>query len=108
MDNNYNNIYFNDINFLNLNNYYEENDDENLKSSVLLFEFIDLKFLFMGDAPIEIEEKIILDYDLDIDVIKIGHHGSKTSSSFNFIKNIDPEIGIISVGRNLHNSYKSY
>lgn len=99
-DNNYKNIYFKKLNIENLNNYYSEVDDENTKSSVLLFDYLELKFLMMGDAPIEIEKKIINDYDLDIDVIKVGHHGSKTSTSFNFINEIKPEIAIISVGKN--------
>lgn len=100
-DNNYENIYFKDINFINLNNYYDEKEeDENIKSSVLLFEFIGLTFLLTGDAPISIEEKIIKDYQIDIDVLKVGHHGSNTSSSKEFINKIKPELAIISVGRN--------
>lgn len=57
-----------------------------------------------GDAPIEIEKEIIINYDIDVDVLKVGHHGSNTSTSEEFIKDIKPEVGIISVGRN--NNYK--
>lgn len=59
------------------------------------------KFLFMGDAEKlsenEIKENVIAD------VIKIGHHGSNTSSSINFIKKVNAKYGIISVG--LNNKY---
>ena len=55
----------------------------------------------MGDASIEVENDIIKKYNLpDIDVLKVGHHGSKTSSSKNFINEIEPKYSIISVGKN--------
>ena len=61
----------------------------------------DYKFLFMGDAGIERENDILDKYNLsDIDVLKVGHHGSNTSSSENFIKNISPKYSLISVGEN--------
>ena len=59
------------------------------------------KFLFMGDAGVEVEEDLIEKYNLqDIDVLKVGHHGSKTSSSKKFIDEIEPKYSIISVGKN--------
>ena len=55
----------------------------------------------MGDAGIEKEKDIIDKYNIsDIDVLKVGHHGSKTSSSDNFINEINPKYGVISVGKN--------
>lgn len=55
----------------------------------------------MGDAGIEVEEDLIEKYNLkDIDVLKVGHYGSKTSSSKNFIDDINPKYSIISVGKN--------
>ena len=55
----------------------------------------------MGDAGIEVEEDLIKKYNLqDIDVLKVGHHGSKTSSSIEFINEINPKYSIISVGKN--------
>ena len=58
----------------------------------------------MGDAEAK-SEKDILDSGADItaDVIKIGHHGSETSSSKLFIEAVDPEYSVISVGK--YNSY---
>ena len=55
----------------------------------------------MGDAVVEVEEDLIEKYNLqDIDVLKVGHQGSKTSSSKNFINKIEPKYSIISVGKN--------
>ena len=57
--------------------------------------------MFMGDASITTEEEILNKYNLpDIDVLKVGHHGSKTSSSKEFISEINPKYSIISVGKN--------
>ncbi len=83
--------------FLNNKEYNNENDN----SSVIYTKFNDYKFLFMGDASIKVEEDILLKYDLkDIDILKVGHHGSKTSSSIEFINKIKPKYSIISVGKN--------
>ena len=58
-------------------------------------------FMFMGDASSTTEKEIIDKYNLpDIDVLKVGHHGSRTSSSIEFINEINPEYSIISVGKN--------
>ena len=76
----------------------EISKDENDSSMVILIKVDNYKFLMMGDASKKIEEKIIKDYDLsNIDVLKVGHHGSKTSTSETFIKNITPKYSIISV-----------
>lgn len=94
--NNYNLKYFNVIN---LNNDFYDN--ENDASLVNYITFLKYKFLFMGDAPKNVEEKIIEKYKLfNIDVLKVGHHGSKTSSSKYFIDKIIPKYSVISVGRN--------
>lgn len=90
------------LHFENLNLY--GGSEENMESLVLTLDFMGKKWLFAGDAPIEIEKKIIADHpELDCDILKLGHHGSKTSSSETFLKTITPELAIISVGKN--NSY---
>jgi len=59
------------------------------------------KILFMGDAEKEIEKNILHTYhSLDCNVLKIGHHGSSTASTFPFLKHVDPELGVLSVGKN--------
>lgn len=79
----------------------KEYDNENDNSSVIYAELNNHKFLFMGDAGIEVEEDLIDKYNLKaIDVLKIGHHGSKTSSSEKFIDEVNPKYSIISVGKN--------
>ena len=55
----------------------------------------------MGDVSSTTEREILNKYNLpDIDVLKVGHHGSKTSSSVKFINDINPKYSIISVGKN--------
>ena len=91
------NIDDNKLYFLNNKDYGNENDN----SSVIYTEINDHKFLFMGDAGIEVEEDLIEKYNLqNIDVLKVGHHGSRTSSSEEFIDEINPSYSIISVGKN--------
>ena len=76
-------------------------DNENDNSNVIYTEINGYKFMFMGDASSTTEKEILNKYNLpDIDVLKVWHHGSKTSSSKEFINEINPEYSIISVGKN--------
>lgn len=87
-----NTIYF-------LNDYLYDNENDN--SNVLYLSIYGNKFLFTGDAGEKAEEDLINKYNLEnITVLKVGHHGSKTSSSKNFIDYVNPLISVISVGRN--------
>lgn len=90
------------LKYLNFNAYqYEFAKDENDKSIVLFSTINELNYLFMGDASIDVEKNLIDQYnELDVDVLKVGHHGSKTSSSLSFIHQIRPLISVISSGRN--------
>ncbi len=72
-----------------------EQEDANDASIVLEMTYKKYKFLFTGDATKKVENSRGWK---DIDVLKVGHHGSDTSSSKNFIDSIKPEISIISVG----------
>ena len=99
--------YFSCIKSLNIdnNNFYflqtKEYDNENDNSNVIYTELDGYKFMFMGDASVTTEKEIMNKYNLpDIDVLKVGHHGSKTSSSKEFINVITPKYSIISVGKN--------
>ena len=79
----------------------KEYDNENDNSNVIYTEINEYKFMFMGDAGIEKEKDILEEYNIsDIDVLKVGHHGSKTSSGKEFINEISPKYSIISVGKN--------
>ena len=91
------NIDNNKLYFLQTKKYDNENDNSN----VIYTELNGYKFMFMGDAGVEKEKDILDKYNIsDIDVLKVGHHGSKTSSSKGFIDEIDPKYSIISVGKN--------
>ena len=79
----------------------KEYDNENDNSNVIYTELNGYRFMFMGDSSTTTEKEILDKYNLlDIDVLKVGHHGSKTSSSKEFIDNIKPTYSIISVGKN--------
>lgn len=91
------NIANNKLYFLNNKLYDNENDNSNVVYTVLN----NIKLLLMGDAGIEVEDNILNKYNLnDIDILKVGHHGSKTSSSEQFINSINPKYSMISVGKN--------
>ncbi len=79
----------------------KEYDNENDNSNVIYTEIDGYRFMFMGDASTTTEKEILNKYNLsNIDVLKVGHHGSKTSSSIEFINEINPKYSIISVGKN--------
>ena len=91
------NIGKNKLHFLQTKEYDNENDNSN----VIITELNGYKFMFMGDASVTTEHEILDKYNLsDIDVLKVGHHGSRTSSSKEFINEINPKYSIISVGKN--------
>lgn len=83
---------------MNVNNHEPKNKNES--SIVLQMQFGSQKYLFTGDTEVENENARSWD---DIDVLKVAHHGSKTSSSEKFLNQAKPEIAIISAGPN--NSY---
>lgn len=62
----------------------------------------------MGDASIEIEKKIMKNNpSLDCDILKVGHHGSETSSSLEFLKQVTPIEAVMSVGKNNYYGHPS-
>lgn len=99
--------YYQNIKELNMDNkklYFLNNklyDNENDNSNIIYTELNNYKFLLMGDAGVEVEEDLLKKYNLtNIDVLKVGHHGSKTSSSKKFINKTNPKYSVISVGKN--------
>ena len=86
------------FNFLIISNTY---DDENDSSLVIYSTIYDRKILFMGDASIRSEKYILNNYDIsNVTILKVGHHGSRTSSSEEFIKQVNPTYALISAGVN--------
>lgn len=82
----------------------DEYDDLNEYSAVIKMIYGETSFLFTGDASSKSEKEMLAAaYDLTANVIKIGHHGAKTSSSEEFIKTVKPQYAVISCGKD--NSY---
>jgi competence protein ComEC len=74
----------------NLNNY----------SAVLRVTYGETSFLFTGDAEVLPEREMLAgNLPLEADVLKVGHHGSRTSTSESFLKEVDPSVAVISVGK---------
>ena len=83
-----------------LKNYKEANNN----SLVVQLAYGKNRFLFMGDAEEKAEEDMIKEnYDLECDVLKVGHHGSYTATGDNFLTKADPAYAVISAGKD--NSY---
>ena len=77
-----------------------DNSNLNLASLVIRLEFGETSFLFMGDAETDNEEQTTWEQTT---VLKVGHHGSDTSSSLEFLEQVQPQISVIMVGKD--NSY---
>ena len=89
-----------DITFNNYNYYGEGRTEENDKSLVLGFNILHKDFLVMGDAPTYVEKKIIEnESSVPCDILRVGHHGSNTSTCEEWIKYTTPEEAVISVGK---------
>ena len=79
----------------------ESESDRNNGSVVMKIIYGDTSFLFTGDAEREEEQEILsAGYDLSATVLKVGHHGSKNSTTYPFLREIMPKYAIISVGDN--------
>ena len=79
----------------------ESESDRNNGSIVMKIIYGDTSFLFTGDAEREEEQEILnAGYDLSATVLKVGHHGSKNSTTYPFLREIMPKYAVISVGDN--------
>ena len=89
---------------LNILSPSKQYDKLNNNSIVIKLKYGNKSFLLTGDAEKEAENDIIRSgYDLKADVLKVGHHGSKTSSTQNFLNAVSPKYAAISVGENNKN-----
>jgi len=81
-----------------------KNTSTNNSSIVCRLDFENTSFLFTGDAEYEAEKHLLdIKANLKADVLKVGHHGSDTSTMYSFLREIMPKIAVIEVGSN--NSY---
>ncbi len=81
--------------------YSAVGSDSNNSSIVVMLEYGSFRFLFTGDAGSEVETKLVSSgADLSCDVLKVGHHGSKYSSTASFLSATGAEYGVICVGSN--------
>ena len=97
-------VSYGNLSLKNYNNHIFDNGGDNEKSLVIGFNLGNKDYLITGDASKEIEHYMMNEYtNIPCDILKVGHHGSKTSTSDAFIKWLKPEVGIISCGKN--NSY---
>lgn len=85
--------------------FISSSSDKNEYSIITLIKYNNRNILLMGDATKNNEDILLKKYHLPtIDILKVGHHGSRTSSSEEFIKKIQPRLSLISSGK--HNKYK--
>ena len=86
--------------FNNYNSHISEYSEDNDQSLVVGFHICNKDFLIMGDAPTSVERNIIKEYpNLKCDILKAGHHGSKTSTCEEFVRFLHPKQAIISCGK---------
>lgn len=83
------------------NSGFDVNANPNDTSIVGIFDYLDFELLLTGDIGVNIENQLIQNGLIcDVDVLKVGHQGSKTSTSQNLLNIARPEVSVISVGRN--------
>lgn len=77
------------------------NEGKNLNDSsiVVQLDYGKTKYIFMGDATLNVENNTEINWE-EVDVLKVAHHGAKESTSQEFLNKINPEYAIISVGKN--------
>lgn len=74
-------------------------DIVNNKSIVMKVSYKDVSALFTGDSQQEVEDSLLeAEIDVSADILNVGHHGSKTSTSMDFLEKINPEYALISCG----------
>lgn len=87
-----------EVRMLKTDKYYTDTNDQSL---VMKVDIQDFSLLFTGDASIEVEKELYEKYGkMKVDVLKIGHHGSQTSSSVELLQMTQPDIAMIGVKKN--------
>ena len=78
--------------------------DTELNNTVLAAELFSggVKTLFTGDIGFDVEHRLVEKYDVNIDILKVAHHGSKYSSGDEFLREATPAVSVIQVGKNTY------
>ncbi len=81
-----------------------ELEDPELNNTVLAAELFSegIKTLFTGDIGFDVEHRLVEKYDIDVDILKVAHHGSKYSSGDKFLAEATPAVSVIQVGKNTY------
>ena len=78
-------------------------EGDNNNSLVVRIDYGQTSYLFTGDAEVEAEDALLkVRADVQADVLKVAHHGSRSSSSLAFLKRVSPQIAVVSVGDNTY------
>jgi len=80
-------------------NTYSGKKSNNQSSIALKVSFKEMDFLFMADVEREQEKKLLSKYNLEADIVKVAHHGSKTSSSLAFFQEVKPKVAILTYSK---------
>ncbi|WP_408008448.1 MBL fold metallo-hydrolase [Pseudalkalibacillus sp. A8] len=91
---------FDDVLNIKVLNALNSSSDLNESSVVLKVSHGDIDFMLTGDASVDNEAEMIQKYDVEAEILKLGHHGSSTSTSQSFVNAVNPEVGILSYGNN--------
>lgn len=92
------------VTFTVLNEGIPDTSDENDLSLILRMDYGENSFLFTGDSGKPQEKELIQESNCDVDFIKVAHHGSRSSTSGEFIESVTPKLAVISAGEdNLYN-----
>ena len=83
-------------------------EEENNNSLVLMLDYAGEKFLFTGDLEDDAESVLLKNYDLEADVLKVGHHGSSSSTSIRFLQAVDPTYAVIEAGEDNRYGHPHY
>ncbi|MFC2947695.1 helix-hairpin-helix domain-containing protein [Virgibacillus sediminis] len=81
-------------------NSSEDSSDSNESSIVLKLSHGSVDMMLTGDADDDAEQRMVDKFDVEAEILKVGHHGSYTSTSSSFLLEVDPEIGVLSYGEN--------
>jgi competence protein ComEC len=91
-------VFYPDAQGLTMNRFYD--GDDNNRSLVFLLRYKDAEVLFTGDIYADVEEYISKEWNKDIDILKVAHHGSRTSTSEYWLDSVNPYLAVIQVGNN--------